>query len=385
MNLNLAYLDPPKYGWTAIGGISSILEPHERARRGIDASDAAAAKAAETQPASGGEGDEKKEECYFTILDETKEEAPKQMADEDGQPSNDKPGDNAEETKEPIKPSPKQISIQTTKSNVLDIYTYHRGRVGQEPRSASGKLLAPTDPVDTNHDWTPSPTLIRITLDFPLTNEHRFKDLIEWDISSSLSVEEFASSLATEFNLSFRTTMEIVESLSRQIQSHVVKHTKFYPPMVIKDAYQNDRPDSQFGYCDDVTECFGRREDEILQEGKRSRGGVVTINRGRKKRGDRSSSGGERRSRPMGAVKPQRGIIEVSGQSRRIVLLLDVTKFDYHLTNHIYTFLLTPNFQGCAAKRSTKSKQRQRSPCRGSTTPCQIGITGDFQRMQSTR
>ena len=40
----------------------------------------------------------------------------------------------------------------------LDIFTYHRGRCGQEPRDPStGELLCDTDPIDTNYKWQPTP------------------------------------------------------------------------------------------------------------------------------------------------------------------------------------------------------------------------------------
>jgi len=73
----------------------------------------------------------------------------------------------------------KQIAIHATNSNnndndnggskLLDIYTYHRGRVGQEPRHPqTGELLCDSDPVDTNHSWTPPKTMVKVTIKFPL-------------------------------------------------------------------------------------------------------------------------------------------------------------------------------------------------------------------------
>lgn len=378
MNLNLTYLDPPKYGWTAIGGIAEILEPHEAARRGAaeyrvdllqkcqSAANAAAAAAdgpaaaavndkadesttdvpaadqeSQTAPADAATTEASvaamtnkvngnttaKPELYYTILEE-KEPATKEENNEPKEEtrSHRKSGKKAKqdekneeekkeepEEKEEKDPPPKQIAIQSTKDGVLDIYSYHRGRVGQEPRDAKGELLAPLDPIDTNHDWKPNGTTIKIQLDFPLDDEgcseHRFKDTITWDLADpTLNVEEFTANLATEYGLSFKSTMELIESISKQIQDHVLKTTRFYSPIVIKDAYGNDRPDKQFGCADDVLECFARREDAILNEGKGKRGVTISRRRGEKKKKERKSEG---RSRPMGAVKPQRGIIEV--------------------------------------------------------------------------
>lgn len=352
MNLNLTYLDPPRYGWTAIGGISSILEPHEAARRGITAAKATVSSDKSGAPADIDDEGGTKEECYYTILEEDEEEKKEEAEQketteehEQSRPSRrkskekttaDKPEckdktddkkateENEEKAAEPEEPKPKQISIQTTKDNVLDIYTYHRGRVGQEPRDARGNLLAITDAIDTNHDYKPpSSTIIKITLDFPFDDEgsYKFHDVIPWDLSDpTLNVEEFSTSLATSYDLSFKTTMEIIQSITSQIQMHVLKSKmNFYPPIVIRDVYNNDRPDRQFPCADDaVGECFGRREDATVNEGRKGGSGaggrdrVVSINRREKKRRDRKSEGGSGRARPMGAVKPQRGTVEVS-------------------------------------------------------------------------
>lgn len=383
MNLNLTYLDPPKYGWTAIGGIAEILEPHEAARRGpaeyqkdllqkwnggaanneaasngasavkndvsenadvgevtkdvtVSGTDAqsAAAKANSSGAApdvSGKTNASESAELYYTIIDEKKDEikeakdeqqeetrsrrkSGKKSKAEDDKQADEKKEDAKEDQDEKKDPPPKQIAIQSTKDDILDIYSYHRGRVGQEPRDAKGELLAPLDPIDTNHDWRPNnSTKLKIQLDFPLddegNSEYRFKDTISWDLADpTLNVEEFTANLATDYNLSFKTTMELTESISRQIQEYVLKSTRFYPPIIIKDAYGNDRPDKQFGCADDVLECFGRREDAILNEGRGRRGVTISRRRGEKKKRERKSEG---RSRPMGAVKPQRGTIEV--------------------------------------------------------------------------
>jgi hypothetical protein len=306
MNLNRAYLDPPKYGWTAIGGISDILEPHEAARRGI-----VAPPANDTSNTP---------QPYYTILEEEKkeeEETKPPVQEEEGQRSRRKkkedtnpPEDKSIENNETNpsssnEPPPKQIVLNPT----FTIHTYHRGRIGHEPRDSNGELLAPTNAIDTNHDWRPINPIVSLTLDFPLddTGHHKFHDTIDYDLNTNL--EEFVTQLSVDYNLSFRTTMELMESLSNQIAVHV-RQIKYYPPMIIKDVYDNDRPDKQFGEMEDVMECFGRREEEEVWRGQQRRGRqLVTIKRGERRNTKKEK--GERKVRPMGTVKPQRGSIEV--------------------------------------------------------------------------
>ena len=52
----------------------------------------------------------------------------------------------------------------------LDFYTYHRGRVGEEPRNEkTGELLYDVDVLDTNHYWDPNLN-ISIRVRVPLTD-----------------------------------------------------------------------------------------------------------------------------------------------------------------------------------------------------------------------
>ena len=181
---NQLYIDPPQFGWTAIGGIANVLEPHERARRvnGYD-SNAAVGQAGENANEDGSGHNE--DQIYYTIInEEPKQDAAADAKDtttdqtEDVSPEKNKrnrrkkdkrsskepeePTETTEQIKpepEPTKPAeiePKQISIQKLHDGNLDIHSYHRGRAGQEPRGNDGELLAALDPIDSNHDWTPS-------------------------------------------------------------------------------------------------------------------------------------------------------------------------------------------------------------------------------------
>ena len=67
-----------------------------------------------------------------------------------------------------------------------DIYTYHRGREGQEPRDAvTGELLCDTEPVTTNHGWLPPATVVNIKVNFPIGDPHE-----EEYVDSDLEEEE---------------------------------------------------------------------------------------------------------------------------------------------------------------------------------------------------
>jgi hypothetical protein len=150
--------------------------------------------------------------------------------------------------------------------------------------------------------------------------QFRFHDTITWDLldPSTPTPEEFASNLAVEYSLSFRTTMEITESITKQIQEFVRrKVNRFYPPIVIKDAYGADHADRHFGPAEDaIGECFSRAHDAILTEGGGRRGRYAVISRNRNdgttasaRKVKKEKSG---RIRPLGQIKPQRGSIEVS-------------------------------------------------------------------------
>ena len=200
--LNLCYFDPPKYGWTACGGVASILEPHEMARR-REAKEIFFIRQREQE-----EEARRKSENEATALPESR----RSIREEDGNndssesPQKKKPPSSADKKFYKITESAaltsennddddnnnnnsdreksidikninnlqnmmKKITIQKMNQDtgLIDIYTYHQGRVGDEARDPkTGELLCDSDPVDTNHNWVPPKMLVKITISFPL-------------------------------------------------------------------------------------------------------------------------------------------------------------------------------------------------------------------------
>jgi len=366
--LRLCSLDPPKYGWTACGGVASILEPHEMARRPeakekfLKRRREEKASAAALSAAEGSTGDDAAvaesaaaatSPTYYTINDPSDETIvpPSAFTTPIADGAATPPATAAENTPLTIavdsstttddnknnskKSSTKKISIHSTVTkgdeDCLDIYTYHRGRVGQEPRDPkSGELLCDTDLIDTNHHWIPPDTTVKIRIDFPLgdPNEEeyvdsdleddsddgmgksggkelspsmgsldrsdsnvglvrasrsratragsvdgpspsapsgdtqqkqqpsnllpRFVQVIDWNLSNprAPSPEEYAAQIASEFGLSFPQTMDLKESIERQLNAFVYErnyHRLFRAPIALVDPYGAERPEVQFG------------------------------------------------------------------------------------------------------------------------------------------
>mmetsp|Transcript_12316 Transcript_12316/g.26896 ORF Transcript_12316/g.26896 Transcript_12316/m.26896 type:complete len:1235 (-) Transcript_12316:86-3790(-) len=215
--LNPSTYDPARYGWTAIGGISSILDPHSAALR----PESRVAFLKRMKENSGGV-----EECYYTILEPGEDETAavnnsdnNNVVEEKGKTpvregtrsssrkskgssgcsnsnntsssfdttTNDTDNINNSDSNKPPKkekeeatitatttttdPPPKKVLIHSTSQQqpTIDIYTYHRGRAGYEPRHfKTGELLCGTDPVDTNYGWAPGKSLCKVVVKFAL-------------------------------------------------------------------------------------------------------------------------------------------------------------------------------------------------------------------------
>ncbi len=101
---------------------------------------------------------------------------------------------------------------------VLDMFTYHRGREGQEPRdNKSGELLCDVEPTDTNYGVT----------------EPRLK--IDLSNVSTVSPMEYALKVADEFGLSFGQTVDLAVSIQNQIDDFLRGHITYSAPITIRD------------------------------------------------------------------------------------------------------------------------------------------------------
>ena len=189
---------------------------------------------------------------------------------------------------------------------MVDIHAYHRGRAGVEPRSPrSGDLLCDLDPSDTGQQFARNKDgeksdgagaanknmVVTINLSFPLCdvedvleekkeeemenakaaicadgeiNEKfeaataskeddddvsavipRFHDQIEWDLSSPdmPTAMGYATSVASEFGLSFGQTLDLASSIQKQIDSFVQSSGIIRPlPVAAKDPHGVNRP-----------------------------------------------------------------------------------------------------------------------------------------------
>lgn len=372
---------------------------------------------------------------YYTITDTPVEEKekPAAAAEEGGDTDMINSTHSSITTNDKTKDKPvKQIAIHATKTitdeedgattSNLDIFTYHRGRVGQEPReSKTGELLCDTDPIDTNHGLFNGPRsyICKVTVKFPLgdLNEEEYVDsdleederdkkdfgedgakimeeggeinetkmseptttlgdgfedkggltsfnsgnvgstsfnsgvggrvsrnrtskstsfgasdigdgkaggasvasklphfveVVQWDLADpkTPSPEEYAANIASEFGLTFPQTMDLKESIERQLNSFCRSQPSFFAPIKILDPYGTERPNAHFGPPE--THC-GPVNNYMAVTG--GGGARPTIKR------SGSSAGASRRSagseRPRGTVKPNpRGGIHIVPQNQ---------------------------------------------------------------------
>ena len=153
------------------------------------------------------------------------------------------------------------IEVMSTKDGVLDMYSYHRGREGLEPRDPeSGNLLCDTEQSDTMHGWEAQRTTATIIIEFPLeggdvveplngrglkepTMIARYRDSIQWDLSDATSPAPmtFATNIAEEYGLTSGQTLDLATSIQKQLDAHVANNCAFFDPVSAKDPVGNER------------------------------------------------------------------------------------------------------------------------------------------------
>ncbi|KAL7466420.1 hypothetical protein ACHAXS_006731 [Conticribra weissflogii] len=330
--LKLVRVDPPRYGWTAIGGVASILTPHEMARR-QEAKEIFFKRQNKEGEAKAGIEETKiiETDSYKIEIEKVDKEKGGDLKTSttdmvDGEMTKPIESKNIDE-KEVIdddngikgkEPPLKKISIKSINDEgVVDIHTYHRGRVGEEPRDEkTGDLLCDMEPVDTNHYWRPCKTILKVTVKFPLADadddyvdsdleeeevtamkdeieggegrETRarsvrsvqspnnsktwsavatelgdteketvvpyFREVVEWDLADPHNPQplEYASNIGAEFGLNFTQTMELAESIQRQLDEFLWNHNPFHAPILLEDPYGGDRFDAHYGPPDSL-------------------------------------------------------------------------------------------------------------------------------------
>ena len=182
---------------------------------------------------------------------------------------------------------------------VLDMYSYHRGREGMEPRDAdTGELLCVQEVTDTNHDLDAPKMVVSMVIQFPLGDDDDdddddndkvgniygdrgdemqkesktksctevvFRDVMDWDLldPSTPSPIAFATSIAKEYGLTFGRTMDLAASIEQQIETHLNANFRYSEPVAVKDTEGNLGRDRQPG---PVRETF--RYDQVIEAGK---------------------------------------------------------------------------------------------------------------------
>ena len=294
---------------------------------------------------------------------------------------------------------------------LVDIYAYHRGRAGLEPRSPrSGELLCDVDPSDTGQQFalalnkeseggSDKKMIVTINISFPLcdmedvleeeeeeeeeenvnaivgnetaqgkaavepasmskdlplqrqnsqdinyagTSRHllsrensaisqqsrknsnegvpaaddkdacpdipRFHDQIEWDLASldTPTAMAYATSIASEFGLSFGQTLDLASSIQEQIDTFLRKSGIIRPlPVAAKDPLGVDRPASSSVIL--MPTLHGGAHNgggtvQVISQQQQHQGGVARANLSRTS--SRVSAASSGRSRQRGAVKP---------------------------------------------------------------------------------
>ena len=148
------------------------------------------------------------------------------------------------------------LEVNALKDGVLDMYSYHRGREGMEPRDPeTGELLCGLEVTDSNHDWDVPKTTVSVTVEFPLDDDEgnsesakesggaRFKETISWDLgdASNPTPQTFALNIAKEFGLSFGQMIDLALSIQQQLEAHIVQNCAYVTPIASKDPTGADR------------------------------------------------------------------------------------------------------------------------------------------------
>ena len=129
----------------------------------------------------------------------------------------------------------------------LDVYAYHRGREGMEPRDeATGDLLCDLPVTDSNGDVGEPKLTTQIEICFPLTDDKdlppskipMYKDTISWDLGDpeTPTPMAFAIDVAENFGLTFAQTTDLAQSVQRQIYAFVSENCGYAVPVALSDG-----------------------------------------------------------------------------------------------------------------------------------------------------
>jgi hypothetical protein len=166
-----------------------------------------------------------------------------------------------------------EATVESVKDGVLDMFAYHRGREGMEPRDIeTGELLCTQIATDTNHAVDAPKLVVTIAVEFPLEDETDTKDgrnseatqiksndqgdnhnchidqamyneSITWDLgdASTPSPLMFATNIADEYGLSFGQMIDLATSMQEQIDAHLKQNFFYSASIALRDPHGDDR------------------------------------------------------------------------------------------------------------------------------------------------
>jgi len=134
----------------------------------------------------------------------------------------------------------------------LDIYAYHRGIEGLEPRDqTTGELACDVEESDTNFKRDEPKMTLQVNISFPLTgdndsatvNSRMFEDTIYWNLGDPETQIPmvFAAATSESFGLSFGQTVDLAMRIQEQIDRHVRDHCGYAVPVAMTDGSGMER------------------------------------------------------------------------------------------------------------------------------------------------
>ncbi len=132
----------------------------------------------------------------------------------------------------------------------LDMYSYHRGREGLEPRDPeSGDLRCPLPASDTNYNYDAPRLSCSVTIEFPLHDDSPdnnlavYSETLSWDLLDPTTPSPliFANGIAIEFGLKYGQMLDLAFSIEAQIESHLQQTLSYFPPISTEDPTGMER------------------------------------------------------------------------------------------------------------------------------------------------
>lgn len=162
------------------------------------------------------------------------------------------------------KPAAKESSTNSTDgkqkiddNDRLDVYAYYGGREGQEPRHRdTGQLRHDVQPTDTNHNARgPKSLVTSVVIEFPLEETdkgRKYRETLEWDLScpEMPTPIHYAMQVGEQFGLSYSQTMDLAESIQKQIETFCHSQCSYTPALLLDSPQPKPSPLAMHLYGD---------------------------------------------------------------------------------------------------------------------------------------